>query len=96
MGGKTKNTNNCPGLMEAYQCQDTGRFKCISLSSIALDMQAWQKMYSTDKKDGIVVTWYKETDTYKNGKVDSGYYHDINVVKNGKIDYLGQYKRAPK
>lgn len=67
-----------------------------SLSSIALDMQAWQKMYSTDKKDGIVVAWYKETDTYKNGKVDSGYYHDINVVKNGKIDYLGQYKKAAK
>jgi hypothetical protein len=67
-----------------------------SLSSITLDMEAWHKMYSTDKKDSMVVTWYKETDTYKNGKADSGYYQDINVLKSGKIVYLGQYKRAAK
>lgn len=67
-----------------------------SLSSISIDMQAWQKMYATDKKDGFVVTWYKEIDTYKNGKADSGYYHDINQLKNGKITWLGQYKRAAK
>ena len=67
-----------------------------SLSSITIDMEAWQKMYSTDKKDSMVVTWYKEIDTYKGGKVDSGYYHDINQLKNGKITWLGQYKRAAK
>jgi hypothetical protein len=67
-----------------------------SLSSIAIDMQGWQKMYATDKNEGFVVTWYKETDTYKTGKVDSGYYHDINQVKNGKITWLGQYKRQAK
>ena len=67
-----------------------------SLSSITIDMEAWQKMYSTDKKDSMVVTWYKEIDTYKGGKADSGYYHDINQLKNGKITWLGQYKRAAK
>lgn len=67
-----------------------------SLSSISIDMEAWQKMYSTDKKDSLVAAWYKETDTYKNGKADSGYYHDINLLKGGKIVYLEQYKRPAK
>ncbi len=67
-----------------------------SLSSIVIDMQAWQKMYSVDKKMGWVATWYKETDTYKSGKADSGYYHDLNLLKDGKISYLEQYKRAAK
>ena len=67
-----------------------------SLSSVAIDMEGWQKMYSTDKKDGFIVTWYKETDTYKMGKVDSAYYHDINQVKNGKISWYSQYKRPAK
>lgn len=67
-----------------------------SLSSITIDMQAWQKMYSTDTKDGFIVAWYKEIDTYKNGKADSGYYHDINLVKDGKIAALEQYKRPAK
>lgn len=60
-----------------------------SLSSITIDMQGWQKMYSTDKKEGHVVTWYKEIDTYKSGKADSGYYHDINRIKEWK-DYLAR------
>ena len=64
-----------------------------SLSSIALDMQAWQKMYAVDRKEAYIVTWYKETDTYKGGKADSAYYHDINQVKDGKIIQLEQYKR---
>jgi hypothetical protein len=67
-----------------------------SLSSVAIDMQAWHKMYSTDKKDSYIVTWYKETDTYKIGKVDSAYYHDINRVKDGKIAWYAQYKRPAK
>lgn len=67
-----------------------------SLSSITIDMEGWQKMYSTDKKEGHIVTWYKEIDTYKTGKADSGYYHDINRLKDGKITWLGQYKRAAK
>jgi|SRR6185369_12852439 len=67
-----------------------------SLKSITIDMEGWQKMYATDKKEGHVVTWYKEIDTYKDGRVDSGYYHDINRVKDGKISWLGQYKRAAK
>jgi len=67
-----------------------------SLSSVAIDMEGWQKMYATDKKEGFVVTWYKETDTYKMGKVDSAYYHDINQVKNGKITWYSQYKRPAK
>ena len=67
-----------------------------SLSSVAIDMQGWQKMYATDKKEGYIVTWYKETDTYKTGKVDSAYYHDINQVKNGKITWYSQYKRPAK
>ena len=67
-----------------------------SLSSVAIDMGGWHKMYSTDKKDGFIVTWYKEIDTYKIGKVDSAWYHDINMVKNGKITWYSQYKRPAK
>ncbi len=67
-----------------------------SLSSVKIDMAGWQKMYSTDKKEGYIVTWYDETDTYKNGKVDSASYHDINQVKNGKITWYSQYKRPKK
>jgi hypothetical protein len=67
-----------------------------SLSSVVIDMQGWNKMYSTDKKEGYIVTWYKETDNYKNGKADSAYYHDINQVKDGKIVWYSQYKRPKK
>lgn len=67
-----------------------------SLSSVTIDMQAWQKMYAADKKEAHVVTWYKEIDTYKSGKVDSAYYHDINRVENGKITWYSQYKRPAK
>ena len=67
-----------------------------SLSSVTINMQAWHKMYATDKKDGYIVTWYKETDTFKNGKVDSASYHDINQVKDGKIIWYSQYKRPLK
>ncbi len=67
-----------------------------SLSSVTIDMEGWQKMYSSDKKEGHVVTWYKEIDTYKTGKVDSAYFHDINRVKDGKITWYSQYKRPAK
>jgi ketosteroid isomerase-like protein len=67
-----------------------------SLSSVKIDMAGWNKMYSTDKKDGYIVTWYDETDTYKTGKVDSASYHDINQVKDGKIVWYAQYKRPKK
>jgi ketosteroid isomerase-like protein len=64
-----------------------------SLSAVRVDMQGWNKMYSTDKKDGYIVTWYKEYDTYKNGKVDSAAFHDINQLKDGKIVWYSQYRR---
>lgn len=67
-----------------------------SLSSVKIDMAGWNKMYSTDKKEGYIVTWYDETDTYKTGKVDSASYHDINQVKDGKITWYAQYKRPKK
>ena len=67
-----------------------------SLSSIKIDMEGWNKMYSTDKKESYIVTWYKEYDTYKTGKVDSASYHDINLLKNGKIVWYSQYKRTLK
>ena len=67
-----------------------------SLSSVKIDMAGWNKMYSTDKNDGYIVTWYDETDTYKTGKVDSATYHDINQVKDGKIVWYSQYKRQKK
>ncbi|HEY6503021.1 MAG TPA: nuclear transport factor 2 family protein [Chitinophagaceae bacterium] len=67
-----------------------------SLSSVTIDMHAWQKMYAADKKTGHIVVWYKEVDTYKNGKVDSAMYHDINRVKDGKIVWYSQYKRPLK
>jgi len=67
-----------------------------SLSSVKIRMDAWQKMYATDKKEGYVVVWYDETDTYKNGKVDSASYHDINQLKDGRIIWYAQYKRPKK
>lgn len=67
-----------------------------SLSAVNIDMIAWRKMYSTDKDDAYIVTWYDETDTYKNGKADSAAYHDINLIKNGKIVWYAQYKRPKK
>lgn len=67
-----------------------------SLSSITIDMQAWQKMHATDKNDNWVATWYKEIDTYKSGKADSAYYHDLNMIKDGKIMVVEQYKRPAK
>ena len=67
-----------------------------SLSSVKIDMYAWNKMYATDKKEGHVVTWYKEIDTYKDGRVDSAMYHDINGVKDGKIVWYSSMKRPYK
>jgi len=67
-----------------------------SMSSVRIDMGGWEKMYSTDKKESYIVTWYDEYDTYKTGKVDSASYHDINQVKNGKIIWYAQYKRPKK
>jgi len=67
-----------------------------SLSSVKISMDGWNKMYSTDKKEGYIVTWYNETDTYKTGKVDSASYHDINMLKDGKIVWYSQYKRPKK
>jgi hypothetical protein len=86
---------------EHYKLPNAGIMKMWStyrdsLSSVTIDMAAWQKMYATDRKEGSVVTWYKEIDTYKSGKADSGYYHDINGVKDGKIIWLEQYKRTAK
>jgi len=67
-----------------------------SMSSVKIDMVAWNKMYSADKKQTFIVTWYDETDTYKNGKADSASYQDINMMKDGKIVYHAQYKRPKK
>ena len=67
-----------------------------SLSSVKVTMEAWNKMYATDKKEGYVVTWYSETDTYKDGRVDSASYHDINQIKDGKIIWYSQFKRPKK
>jgi len=67
-----------------------------SLSSVKVNMETWHKMYTPDKKDSYIVTWYIETDTYKTGKVDSAYYHDINQLKDGKIVWYSQYRRAKK
>jgi ketosteroid isomerase-like protein len=67
-----------------------------SLSSVTITMAGWNKMYSTDKKDSYIVTWYDETDTYKDGRVDSASYHDINQMKNGKITWYAQFKRPKK
>jgi ketosteroid isomerase-like protein len=64
-----------------------------SIDKVDIRMESWHKMYSTDKKQAFVVTWYVETDTFKNGKVDSANYHDINMIENGKIVWYSQYKR---
>lgn len=67
-----------------------------SLSSVNIKMDAWHKMFATDKGDQYVVTWYDEYDTYKDGKVDSASYHDINQIKNGKLIWYSQYRRPKK
>jgi hypothetical protein len=67
-----------------------------SLSSVTIDMIAWQKMHEPTKNESAILTWYKEIDTYKNGKVDSAYYHDVNGIKNGRITFYSQYKRPAK
>jgi ketosteroid isomerase-like protein len=67
-----------------------------SLTSSKIRMQSWAKLYSPEKKDGYVVTWYDQYDTFKSGKIDSATYHDINQVKNGKITWYAQYKRPLK
>ena len=67
-----------------------------SLTSSRINMASWAKMYSPDKKEGYIVTWYDQYDTFKSGKVDSSTYHDINLVKNGKIVWYSQYKRPKK
>ena len=67
-----------------------------SLSSVAITMEVWKKLYEPNKKDAAILTWYKEVDTYKTGKVDSAYYHDINGIKDGKINFYSQYKRPAK
>lgn len=67
-----------------------------SLTSSRIRMDSWAKLYSPEKKDGYVVTWYDQYDTFKSGKVDSSSYHDINQVKNGKIVWYAQYKRPKK
>ncbi len=65
-----------------------------SLSSVKIEMYAWQKMYAKDKKEGHVITWYKETDTYKDGRVDSATYHDINGIRDGRISWYSSMKRG--
>jgi hypothetical protein len=107
--GNMTNLSKSMGDSVAVDFNDGGRFNGVnadlmkrwstyrdSLSSVVIDMEAWNKMYAADKKEGYVVTWYKETDTYKTGKVDSALYHDINQIKNGKITYYRQYKRPLK
>ncbi|MBS4063953.1 MAG: hypothetical protein KGZ74_05305 [Chitinophagaceae bacterium] len=64
-----------------------------SLSKVDIRMEGWHKMYSTDKKQAFVVTWYVETDTYKDGRVDSASWHDINMLDKGKIVWYSQYRR---
>jgi hypothetical protein len=64
-----------------------------SISKVEIRMEAWQKMYSIDKKEAIIATWYAETDTYKNGKVESFIYHEFNRIENGKIVSLSQFRR---
>ena len=67
-----------------------------SLSSVTIEMMAWQKMHEPTKNESAILTWYKEIDTYKSGKVDSAYYHDVNGIKNGRIVYYSQFKRPAK
>lgn len=87
--GKVSKLTN-PQLMEMWTASRD------SLKSVVIEMQAWDKMYSTDRKDGYIVTWYKEIDTYKDGRVDSASYHDINQIKDGRIIWYSQFKRPLK
>lgn len=85
------------GMSRRLSKADLGRMWAKSrdsLSSVSIEMYAWQKMYAVDKKEANVVTWYKEIDTYKDGRVDSATYHDINGIKNGKIEWYSSMKRG--
>ncbi|MBI2729895.1 MAG: hypothetical protein HYX40_03940, partial [Sphingobacteriales bacterium] len=49
-------------LTHAEASKTMGAFR-DSLSSVRIDMGAWNKMHSTDKKSDVIVTWYDEFDT---------------------------------
>lgn len=82
-------------LAHAEAAKTMGAYR-DSISTVRIDMSAWNKMHSTDKKSDVIVTWYDEWDTFKSGKVDSAAYHDINVVEKGKIVYYATFKRPKK
>jgi len=68
-----------------------------SLSSVKIEVEAWDNLHSTDQNKDWVGTWYKETDTYKSGKVDSAFYQDENEMKNGKIvSVIDERRKLPK
>jgi hypothetical protein len=67
-----------------------------SISTVKIEMGAWVKSHSLDKKGDFVNVWYKETDTYKNGKTDSANYMDINGMYKGKIGFYSQYRQSLK
>lgn len=64
-----------------------------SLSSVKINMTAWRKQHSPEKKEDWVSVWYDEVDIYKTGKVDSASYQDDNLVVFGKIRYYSQHKQ---
>jgi hypothetical protein len=63
------------------------------LSSVKIEVAAWDNLHSIDKNQDWVGVWHKETDTYKTGKVDSAFYHDDNLIKNRKIVYIMNSRR---
>ncbi len=67
-----------------------------SISTVKIEMTAWVKSHSLDKKSDFVNVWYKETDTYKTGKIDSANYEDINAIYKGKIGFYSQYRQSLK
>ena len=64
-----------------------------TISTIKIEIGAWTKNHSVDKKADFIVVWYKEIDTYKSGRIDSADWHDINLMSKGKISWYSQYRR---
>lgn len=59
-------------------------------TSMKIDMQDWEPVISSDKKEEWVTMWYKQTWTDKKGKTDSLSVIDDCKMVNGKIALLDE------
>lgn len=60
------------------------------ITSMTIDMQDWEPVISSDKKEEWVTLWYKQKWTDKKGKTDSMNVIDDAKIENGKIAILDE------